>query len=50
MAPTDGIVKDVADEDPWYVVERRRRGQVARAPKDDREIEVPEHIQSELFV
>jgi len=50
VAPTDEIVKDVADEDPGYIVERCRGRQVARARKDDREIEVLEEIESELFV
>jgi len=50
VAPTDEIVKDVADEDPGDIVERCRGRQVARARKDDREIEVLEEIESELFV
>ena len=47
---TNEIVKDEADKDPGYKVERCCGRQVARNPKDDREIEVLEHIQSELFV
>ena len=29
VPPTDEIIKDVADEDSWDVVERHLRGQVA---------------------
>ena len=43
MATANDIVKDEADKDPGYIVERRRGRQVDR-PKDDREIEVLEHI------
>ena len=50
MAPTHEIVKDEADEDPWYIVDRCRGRHVGRARKDDREIEVLEEIESEPFV
>ena len=47
---TNEIVKDEADKDPGYIVERCRGGQVVCGTKDDREIDVLEHIESELFV
>ena len=50
MATTNEIVKDEADEDPGYIVERCRGRQVTRTPKDEREIDILERIQSELFV
>ena len=50
MAPTDEIVKEVAYEDPGYKVERCRGRQVAGARKDEREIEILEKIDLELFV
>jgi len=50
VAPTDEIVKDEAYEDPGYIVERCRGRQVGSARKDDREIEVLEETDFELFV
>lgn len=50
VATTHEIVKDVADDDPGYIVDRCRGRHVPRARKDDREIEVLEEIESELFV
>jgi len=50
VAPTDEIVKDEAYEDPGYIVERCRGRQVGSARKDDREIEVLEECDFELFV
>ena len=50
VATTNEILKDEADKDPRYIVERCRGRQIARTPKDDREVDVLEHIQSELFV
>jgi hypothetical protein len=50
VAPTDVIVKDEADQDPRYIVERCRGRQVASARKDDREIEVLEETDFELLV
>jgi hypothetical protein len=50
VAPTDGVVKEVADEDPGHVVEGRRGRQAVRAGEDDREVEVLEDVQSELSV
>ena len=47
---TDEMVKDVADQDRWYIVDRRQGRQVGRGRKDDREVEVLEHIKSEQFV
>jgi hypothetical protein len=50
VATTNEIVKDEADKDPGYIVERCRGKEVACSPKDDWEIDILEHIQSELFV
>ena len=50
VPPTDEIVKYVTDEGPGYIVERCRGRQVVRAYKDEREVEVLEYTQSELFV
>ena len=50
VVTTNEIVKDEADKDPGYIVERCRRRQVVCAKKDDREIDVLEHTQSKLFV
>ena len=50
VATTNEIVKDEADKDPGYIVERCRRRQIACTAKDDRKIDVLEHIQSKLFV
>jgi len=50
VAPTDEIVKEVADQDPGYIIQRCRGRHVARARKDDREIEVLEETDFELFV
>jgi hypothetical protein len=48
VATTNEIVKDEADKDPGYIVEKCRGR--AQTPKDDREIDVLEHIQSEFLV
>jgi len=50
VAPADQGVKEVADDDPGYIVEGCRGRQGARARKDEREVEVLEEIESELFV
>lgn len=50
VAPTDDIVEDKAEEHPGHIVERRRRGHATRADEDDREAEVLEEIEFELFV
>ena len=50
VAPTDETVKHVADEHPGYIIERCRGRQAARVHKDDREIEILEGVESELFV
>ena len=50
VVPTDVIVEDIAGEDQWYKVERCGGGQVLRARKDEREIEILEHIKPERFV
>ena len=50
VATTNEIVKDEADNDPGYIVERCGWRQVARTRKDDRKIDILERIQSELFV
>ena len=49
VATTNDIVKDEADKDPGYKVERCRGRHLTRTPKDDREIDILEHIQSKLF-
>ena len=49
VATTNEIVKDEADKDPGYIVERCRGRQVVCA-KNDREINILEHMQSKLFV
>ena len=50
MAPTDEIVKNVADEGPRHIVERCSGRQVVCTYKDNREIEVLEEIDFERFV
>jgi len=50
IALTDGMVKGIAGEEPGYIVERCRRGEVAHPRGDKRESEVFEEIGSENFV
>jgi len=50
VAPTDEIIQDKAQEDPGYIIQRCRGRQVASARKDDREIEVLEETDFDLFV
>ena len=50
VPPPDDVVEDKADEHPGHKVERRRGRQGARAHKNDREAEVLEEIDPELFV
>ena len=52
MTPTDERVKDVADGNSGYIVERCRGRQIVCAHKDDQEIEVLGNwdIESELLV
>jgi hypothetical protein len=50
VASTDDVVKSEADENPGYVVERRRGRQVVRASEDKREIQVLEGLYVEFLV
>jgi len=50
VAPTDYVIKDKTDEHPGYVVKGRCRRQVARAGKDEREVEIFEETDPELLV
>lgn len=50
MTSADDIIEEETDEHPRYVVERRRRWQGARRPKDERKIEVLERVHLQLLV
>jgi hypothetical protein len=42
MTPADDVLEDEANDAPGDMVDRVRQGDVARAGKDDREVEVPD--------
>src|SRR5579863_7502029 len=50
VSPTDNVVKEEADENPGYIVERRRGRHVHRAREDEREIKVLEERHLELLL
>ena len=50
MSPTDNVVKDEADQNPGYIIERRRGGYAARDSENEREIEVLEELHVELLL
>jgi hypothetical protein len=50
VASTDDIIKDKTDQHPGHEVKRGCRGKVARAGKDEREVEIFEETDLELLM